>query len=101
MRTFFLSLSTLLFFNFSCQSSQKTLAQTYVDTDLDGVPDGKDACPTVYGSPFNLGCPNDQQLSSQFDVKLSTDADLDGVPDEKDECPNEYGSPFNMGCPLP
>lgn len=99
MRVNILSAILLLFFNFSCRSSQNLFAESYLDTDLDGVPDERDACPTVYGSPFNFGCPSDSELSAQYDAKLSTDADLDGVPDDKDECPNEYGSPFNMGCP--
>lgn len=72
----------------------------YLDSDLDGVPDYKDACPLEYGSPFNLGCPKESDIPEGFNRALSTDADLDGIPDDEDECPYEYGSPFNMGCPI-
>lgn len=79
----------------------KTIAfDPYLDSDLDGVPDYKDACPNQYGSPFNLGCHEKSDIPMKFNRQLSTDADLDGVPDEEDECPFEYGSPFNMGCPI-
>lgn len=71
----------------------------WMDTDLDGVHDLKDACPMEAGSPFNLGCPEKTKLSLNFDRESSNDSDLDGVPDDRDECPNVYGSPFNLGCP--
>lgn len=83
----------------SC-NQQKVLQYQFVDTDLDGVPDHRDACPNEPGSPFNLGCPQKTVLSDNYNKLLSTDSDLDGVPDDKDECPYEYGSPFNMGCPF-
>ena len=46
-----------------------------MDSDGDGVPDDKDACPnTAKGVPVNeVGCPRD--------------SDGDGVPDYKDKCP--------------
>lgn len=92
-------LFSLAVFFISC-AQQKTIAfDPYFDSDLDGVPDYKDACPDQYGSPFNLGCPDEIDIPESFNRQLSTDADLDGVPDDEDECPYEYGSPFNMGCP--
>ena len=103
MKSLFISF-LILFLIVSC-TSQKQLAnqamnESHIDSDLDGVPDFKDACPNEPGSPYNLGCPQKTTFSSSFDAALSTDSDLDGVPDEDDECPNEYGSPFNQGCPL-
>lgn len=90
----------LLFFGVSCTHQQTLFSDKWTDTDLDGIPDYKDACPLEAGSPFNLGCPSDKNLSANYNRELSTDSDLDGIPDEKDECPYEYGSPFNMGCPM-
>ncbi len=86
----------------SCSQQQSLSTVYFLDSDLDGVHDRRDACPTVPGSVFNLGCPEDStmQLSDYYDQLKSTDADLDGVPDDKDECPNVYGSPFNQGCPF-
>lgn len=84
----------------SCAQQKTMLSDNWIDSDLDGIHDAKDACPLEYGSPFNLGCPDNSQLSSSFNKQLSTDSDLDGIPDEKDECPYVYGSPFNMGCPV-
>lgn len=74
----------------------------FVDSDLDGVHDLRDACPNQSGSFFNLGCPDDNGLLSlsNIDQVKSTDTDLDGVMDDKDECPLVYGSPFNQGCPI-
>jgi hypothetical protein len=60
-------------------------AQGGGDYDQDGVPDDKDQCPKVPGSPNNAGCPFDQ--------------DGDTVPDDKDQCPNVPGLPANNGCP--
>lgn len=71
----------------------------FTDSDLDGVPDYRDACPNEAGSPFNMGCPKSSTSIEETVSKLSTDTDLDGVPDDKDECPKQYGSPFNQGCP--
>lgn len=56
------------------------------DTDADGVPDERDACPTEPGLPELRGCP----------VK---DSDNDSVPDHLDNCPSEKGVPSNQGCP--
>lgn len=98
MKASFIILS--LIFITSC-SQQKLLTHNFIDSDLDGVHDERDACPNEPGSIFNFGCPEDEpQLSLTFNKEKSTDSDLDGVPDEKDECPFVYGSPFNQGCPF-
>ncbi len=55
------------------------------DLDRDGVPNAKDACPTVPGRPELDGCP---------------DADADGIPDPEDRCPKVAGPAENEGCPL-
>ncbi len=94
---FIISLATI-----SCSQQQSFSTSQLIDSDLDGVHDRRDACPTIPGSVFNLGCPEDKsmQLSAYYNQLKSTDSDLDGVPDEKDECTNLYGSPFNQGCPF-
>jgi outer membrane protein OmpA-like peptidoglycan-associated protein len=56
------------------------------DDDHDGVPNGKDACPTVPGLPQFDGCP---------------DTDGDGIPDGEDRCPTVPGPAENEGCPYP
>src|SRR5438093_1402780 len=61
------------------------------DSDKDGIPDKKDACPnTPLGATVDArGCP--------------TDSDKDGVSDGLDKCPNTpAGTPVDTtGCPLP
>jgi hypothetical protein len=61
-----------------------------IDSDRDGVPDDKDACPnTPRGVKVDaVGCP--------------VDSDKDGVPDYRDKCPNTtFGTKVNAdGCPL-
>lgn len=54
------------------------------DTDMDGVPDDEDACPTIAGPAALNGCP---------------DSDNDGIADNKDECPLVAGLPQFNGCP--
>lgn len=56
-----------------------------LDSDNDGLPDTRDACP--------------QEASSQPDGCPVRDADMDGVYDSKDSCPTEAGKP-PCGCPL-
>ena len=56
------------------------------DTDKDGIPDNKDACPEVAGLKEFNGCP---------------DTDGDGVPDKDDKCPDVAGPAENGGCPWP
>ena len=56
------------------------------DTDKDGIPDNKDACPEVAGPKEFNGCP---------------DTDGDGVLDKDDLCPEVAGPASNKGCPEP
>jgi outer membrane protein OmpA-like peptidoglycan-associated protein len=53
------------------------------DSDKDGIPDHRDACPNAYGTAAMNGCP---------------DTDSDGVADNEDRCPELPGSPDNRGC---
>ncbi len=57
-----------------------------LDTDGDGVPDSKDACPNEVGPAHRAGCP-------------VPDKDGDGVPDDIDRCPDEKGDVDEGGCP--
>jgi len=56
-----------------------------IDRDGDGVPDYLDKCPTVFGSITLDGCP---------------DRDNDYVADNEDACPDVPGLVSNHGCPL-
>ena len=56
------------------------------DTDKDGIPDNKDACPEVAGLKEFNGCP---------------DTDGDGITDKDDKCPDVAGPAENAGCPWP
>ena len=56
------------------------------DTDKDGIPDNKDACPEVAGPKEFNGCP---------------DTDGDGIADKDDKCPDVAGPAENGGCPWP
>lgn len=58
--------------------------QAVVDTDMDGIADAFDACPTEKGPFSTNGC---------------KDSDNDGVADSKDNCPDKAGSMANNGCP--
>jgi outer membrane protein OmpA-like peptidoglycan-associated protein len=58
-----------------------------LDDDGDGIPNGRDRCPTVKGIAALQGCP-------------AVDTDGDGVPDHLDRCPAEKGPASNEGCPL-
>ena len=60
----------------------------HLDLDGDGVPNGKDKCPSVPGPVENDGCPD-------------VDTDGDGLIDRLDKCPNEPGPVENNGCPWP
>ncbi len=90
-----------------------------VDTDLDGILDPEDACPTepedVDGFEDDDGCPdpdNDQDGVLDVDDRCpmesgpvpnegcpEPDRDGDGVPDRVDNCPDEPGLVENQGCP--
>ena len=90
-----------------------------VDTDLDGIPDQDDQCPTVVGTVENNGCPGDSGADTDQDGTLdvddacplqpgpidndgcpeNVDSDGDGLPDGVDGCPFEAGPRDNEGCP--
>lgn len=58
--------------------------QALVDSDMDGIADAYDACPTEKGPFSTNGC---------------KDSDNDGVADAKDNCPDKAGAMVNNGCP--
>lgn len=85
------------------------------DSDGDGVPYFKDACPTEIGSLWNNGCPADNDRDGIPNFKDSclniagvlyndgcpaNDKDKDGIIDQLDACPNEKGPLNNKGCPV-
>lgn len=78
-------------------ANQPNRAPIVVDTDGDGIPDPKDACPQEKGlanaDPALNGCPP------------PPDTDGDGIADKLDACPTEKGvtneDPKKNGCPLP
>lgn len=81
------------------------------DTDKDGIPDSKDACPTVAGIKEFNGCPDTDNDGVQDTedacptvaglAKLNgcPDSDGDGVIDSKDKCPKIAGLAKLNGCP--
>lgn len=81
------------------------------DSDKDGIPDDRDACPNDPGKPELNGCPDtDNDGIVDKDDKCPTvaglrefqgcpDTDRDGIPDPEDECPNDSGSIAAKGCP--
>lgn len=83
--------------------------KTSDDTDLDGVVNELDKCPTEPGPAAALGCPDKDgdgvgdaedlcpDDPGTFDTGGCPDYDKDGVADKDDECPTEAGS-FH-GCP--
>lgn len=88
-----------------------------VDTDMDGIIDSLDKCPTVAGLAKYEGCPvpdtdkdgiNDEQDKCPTVPGLARyqgcpipDTDKDGINDEEDKCPNQAGPASNQGCPIP
>jgi len=99
-----------------------------MDTDNDGVPDYKDACPLKAGTIEKEGCPeiieedatgnvslidsDGDGVVDQFDAEpntpsnakvhgngVSIDTDYDGIPDHSDKCPIKPGTKENDGCP--
>jgi len=87
-----------------------------LDFDGDGVPNGKDKCPSEPGPVENNGCPDvdtdgdgvvdrldkcpDVPGLPEFDGCPPPDTDGDGIPDHQDECPYEPGPASNRGCPI-
>ena len=65
-----------------------------LDSDGDGIPDSKDACPSE---------PEDHDGFEDQDGCPDPDNDRDGIPDERDQCPNEpetyNGVQDADGCP--
>ncbi len=61
------------------------LAGMNPDRDGDGIPNDKDLCPDLPGTPEMDGCP---------------DRDGDFIPDPQDRCPDEPGPAENDGCPV-
>ncbi len=55
-----------------------------IDTDGDGVTDGNDDCPEIFGPINTNGCP---------------DSDNDGIANSKDACPENAGPIETNGCP--
>ena len=74
---------TRKFYFFGGPPTEKTNALV-IDTDLDGVPDVQDRCPSDSGPLQLQGCP---------------DSDNDGVINMLDHCPQVFGSAANEGCP--
>jgi OmpA-OmpF porin, OOP family len=75
-----------------------------VDSDADGVPDDRDACPnTPLGTPVDgRGCPLAPPAPAPEPIPVPIDSDGDGVVDETDQCPDTpTGTAVDQfGCPL-
>ncbi len=87
-----------------------------IDTDLDGVPDANDLCPTIFGDSLSHGCPADTDNDGVADINDKCpgiagpkkydgcpvpDSDNDGVNDEQDSCKQIAGVAKYNGCPIP
>ena len=83
------------------------------DTDKDGIPDNKDACPEVPGLKEFNGCPDTDgdgiadkddacpQVKGPKEFNGCPDTDGDGIADKDDKCPDVAGPAENGGCPWP
>ena len=81
------------------------------DTDKDGIPDNKDACPEVPGLKEFNGCPDTDgdgiadkddacpQVKGPKEFNGCPDTDGDGIPDKDDACPEVAGPKEFNGCP--
>ena len=81
------------------------------DTDKDGIPDNKDACPEVAGLKEFNGCPDTDgdgipdkddacpQVKGLKEFNGCPDTDGDGIPDKDDACPEVAGPKQFNGCP--
>ena len=81
------------------------------DTDKDGIPDNKDACPEVPGLKEFNGCPDTDgdgiadkddacpQVKGPKEFNGCPDTDGDGIPDKDDACPEVAGLKEFNGCP--
>ncbi len=83
-----------------------------LDSDMDGISDDFDACPTVAGLAAFAGCPdkdgdgvqdsrdNCPDIAGLIELKGCPDSDGDGISDNEDECPYLAGPQSNRGCPV-
>ena len=83
------------------------------DTDKDGIPDNKDACPEVAGLKEFNGCPDTDgdgiadkddacpEVAGPKEFNGCPDTDGDGIADKDDKCPDVAGPAENSGCPWP
>ena len=83
------------------------------DTDKDGIPDNKDACPEVAGLKEFNGCPDTDgdgipdkddacpEVAGPKQFNGCPDTDGDGIADKDDKCPDVAGPAENAGCPWP
>ena len=83
------------------------------DTDKDGIPDNKDACPEVPGLKEFNGCPDTDgdgiadkddacpEVAGPKEFNGCPDTDGDGIADKDDKCPDVAGPAENAGCPWP
>ena len=81
------------------------------DTDKDGIPDNKDACPEVPGLKEFNGCPDTDgdgiadkddacpQVKGLKEFNGCPDTDGDGIADKDDACPEVAGPKEFNGCP--
>ncbi len=84
------------------------VAQTEKDTDGDGIPDSRDACPTVAGPASNNGCPlpkdkpkktvNFSNTTIQFEKGTTISKDAYTTLDEAAQTLKEYPSYHMMVC---
>lgn len=67
------------------------------DTDGDGIPDKKDACPDEPGLKENKGCPEGITPPAK---EFRYDRDKDGILNDVDKCPDVAGVEEENGCPI-
>lgn len=77
-----------LFLGISAEAGNSPLP----DRDHDNVPDLRDRCPELRGSPENAGCPIKEAGGPK-------DSDGDAVLDDVDNCPAQAGPAALFGCP--
>jgi outer membrane protein OmpA-like peptidoglycan-associated protein len=82
-----------------------------VDTDMDGIFDNEDSCPTVAGLAVFRGCPDTDGdgvedgrddcpvIAGLVEFNGCPDSDGDGIKDGEDKCPSVPGVAAFGGCP--